>query len=300
MADETKKKKEEEVKEEEQTSLSDAIDEKGRETRQKLYEKVMLGKDLSEDETEAYKETIKQGFEAERDLIRYNRRLVVSVAKRYIGRGVPFLDLISEGNLGLQRAVKKFDYKRGYKVSTYATWWIRQAISRAVIEKSRVIRVPVYLSDNVGKVVNTINDLTQALKREPTNEEIAAEMEKPLHKVEMWLRYIGDVSSLDRLVGDEEDTEVGDFISDDKRPGPEEQVDSDIARNKIEDLLETLTAREARIIRLRFGLENGRVYTLNEVGGKLDLTRERIRQIEQRALRKLRHPVNSRRIKGLF
>ncbi len=240
---------------------------------------------------------IEEALTAREHLIKANTRLVVSIAKKYIGRGVPFLDLIQEGNLGLMKAVEKFDYSRGYRFSTYATWWIRQTITRAIADQGRTIRVPVHMSDRIRRLYNTARALEQEYGRRPTPEEIAAEMEIEPHKVQWMLRVSWRPLSLERPVGEEEDSELGSFIEDDTTPTPTQSAYRHLLGNKIEELLATLSPREARILRLRFGLLNGRSYTLEEVGQKFGLTRERIRQIEGKALRRLRHPRRSRQLR---
>jgi RNA polymerase primary sigma factor len=240
---------------------------------------------------------IDDGIVAREHLIKANTRLVVSIAKRYIGRGVPFLDLIQEGNLGLMKAVEKFDYTRGYRFSTYATWWIRQTITRAIADQGRTIRVPVHMSDRIRRLYKTARQLEQENGRKPTPEEIADRMDLEPRKVQWMLKVSWRPMSLERPVGEEEDSELGSFIEDLTTPTPTQSAYQNLLREKVEEVLGTLTAREARILRLRFGLQNGRSYTLEEVGQKFGLTRERIRQIEGKALRRLRHPRRSRQLK---
>ncbi len=245
----------------------------------------------------ALQSLIDDGKLARDHLIRANTRLVVSIAKRYMGRGVPFLDLIQEGNLGLMKAVEKFDYTRGYRFSTYATWWIRQTITRAIADQGRTIRVPVHMSDRIRHLYKTARQLEQEYGRKPTAEEIALEMKLEPRKVQWMLKVSWRPLSLERPVGEEEDSELGSFIEDDSTPTPSQSAYQNLLREKVEEVLSTLTPREARILRLRFGLQNGRQYTLEEVGQKFGLTRERIRQIEGKALRRLRHPRRSRHLR---
>ena len=240
---------------------------------------------------------VEDGRGAREHLIKANTRLVVSIAKKYIGRGVPFLDLIQEGNLGLMKAVEKFDYRRGYRFSTYATWWIRQTITRAIADQGRTIRVPVHMSDRIRRLYKAARQLEQMYGRKPTPEEIAHELNLEPRKVQWMLKVSWRPLSLERPVGEEEDTEFGAFIEDDTTPTPTQSAYQNLLREKVEEVLATLTPREARILRLRFGLQNGRSYTLEEVGQKFGLTRERIRQIEGKALRRLRHPRRSRQLR---
>lgn len=237
------------------------------------------------------------GQAAREHLIKANTRLVVSIAKRYMCRGVPFLDLIQEGNLGLMKAVEKFDYRRGYRFSTYATWWIRQTITRAIADQGRTIRVPVHMSDRIRRLYRVARELEQEYGRKPTAEEIAKEMEIEPRKVQWMLRVSWQPLSLEHPVGEDDDSELGNFIENDSTLTPSDWAENNMVRAKIEEVLATLTPREARILRLRFGLQNGRAYTLEEVGQKFGLTRERIRQIEGRALRRLRHPRRSRHLR---
>ncbi len=241
--------------------------------------------------------SVDDGKDARDHLIKANTRLVVSIAKRYMGRGVPFLDLIQEGNLGLMKAVEKFDYTRGYRFSTYATWWIRQTITRAIADQGRTIRVPVHMSDRIRHLYKTARQLEQEHGRKPTAEEIAAEMNLEPRKVQWMLKVSWRPLSLEHPVGEEEDSELGNFIEDDTTPTPTQSAYQNLLHEKVEEVLSTLTPREARILRLRFGLQNGRQYTLEEVGQKFGLTRERIRQIEGKALRRLRHPRRSRQLR---
>ena len=240
---------------------------------------------------------VEDGRLAREHLIKANTRLVVSIAKKYIGRGVPFLDLIQEGNLGLMKAVEKFDYRRGFRFSTYATWWIRQTITRAIADQGRTIRVPVHMSDRIRRLYKAARQLEQSFGRKPTPEEIALELNLEPRKVQWMLKVSWRPLSLERPVGEEEDTEFGAFIEDETTPTPTQSAYQNLLKEKVEEVLATLTPREARILRLRFGLQNGRSYTLEEVGQKFGLTRERIRQIEGKALRRLRHPRRSRQLR---
>jgi len=244
--------------------------------------------------------SVEKGKLARDQLIRANTRLVVSVAKRYAGKGVPFSDLIQEGNLGLMRAVTKFDYRRGFKFSTYATWWIRQAITRALADQGRTIRLPVHMGDRLRKLFRTARELEQKLGRPPSIEEIAEQLDLPPSRVEWMLRVSTDTLSLQKPVGEDEDSELGHFIEDTEALPPGDIADQEILREKLEQLLDTLTPRQARILRLRFGLADGHAYTLEEVGHKFGVTRERIRQIEAQALGRLRHPHRSRQLKGFL
>ena len=276
---------------EEETSLAKRL-ERGRKAQRRLERD---GAD--EDESTRLRHEIVQGERARDHLIKANTRLVVSIAKKYMGQGVPFSDLIQEGNLGLMKAVEKFDYRRGYKFSTYATWWIRQAITRALADQGRTIRVPVHMSDRIRKLHQVSRQLEQVWGRKPTPEELAEEMDLEPAKVRWMLRVSRHPVSLERPVGEEEDSELGNFIEDVDAPTPPDAAYHHMLQEKLEDVLATLTPREARILRLRFGLQNGRQYTLEEVGKKFGLTRERIRQIEGQALRKLRHPRRSRQLR---
>ena len=260
-----------------------------------LKAQEVLGHDGSDpQEREELERRVKEGLAAREHLIKANTRLVVSIAKKYIGRGVPFLDLIQEGNLGLMKAVKKFDYSRGYRFSTYATWWIRQTITRAIADQGRTIRVPVHMSDRIRRLYHTAQAFEQAHGRRPTPEEIATEMDIEPRKVQWMLRVSWRPLSLERPVGEDGDSELGSFVEDETTPTPTQSAYRHLLGEKIEEMLATLSPREARILRLRFGLLNGRSHTLEEVGQKFGLTRERIRQIEGKALRRLRHPCRSR------
>jgi RNA polymerase primary sigma factor len=260
-------------------------------------EELEEGEDLPFRKRQELVSIIDDGEQAREHLIKANTRLVVSIAKKYIGRGVPFLDLIQEGNLGLMKAVEKFDYRRGFRFSTYATWWIRQTITRAIADQGRTIRVPVHMSDRIRRLYKTARKLEQDFGRKPTPEEIAEELDMEPRKVQWMLKVSWQPLSLEHPVGEEEDSELGSFIEDDTTPTPTETVQDHLLREKVEEMLATLTPREARILRLRFGLQNGRSYTLEEVGQKFGLTRERIRQIEGKALRRLRHPRRSRQLR---
>ncbi len=276
---------------EEEVELAQRI-ERGRMAREELAKGNVNNKRRQE-----LRKLIEDGWSAREHLITANSRLVISVAKKYMGRGVPFLDLIQEGNIGLIRATKKFDYRRGHKFSTYATWWIRQAVTRAIADQGRTIRVPVHMGDQINKLLRIQHQLTQRLGREPTVEELAISLDVPPKKVENMIQVARRPLSLETPTDDEEDSVLGDFIEDDEAPPPDETATYNLLKEHLEDVLNGLPPREVRILQLRYGLLDGQAYTLEEVGRKMGVTRERVRQIEAQALSRLRHPSIRRKLR---
>ncbi len=276
---------------EEEVDLAQRI-ERGRTTREELAKGILNSRRRLE-----LRRQIEDGWMAREHLITANSRLVISVAKKYMGRGVPFLDLIQEGNIGLIRATKKFDYRRGHKFSTYATWWIRQAVTRAIADQGRTIRVPVHMGDQINKLLRVQHQLTQRLGREPSVEELAESLDVPPKKVENMIQVARRPLSLETPTDDEEDSVLGDFIEDDEAPPPDETATHNLLREQLEEVLNTLPPREVRILQLRYGLLDGQAYTLEEVGRKMGVTRERVRQIEAQALSRLRHPSIRRKLR---
>ena len=263
---------------------------RGQEVQKTLEEMQAEGIELDPEAKKAMEKEIKAGERAKQSLAEANLRLVVSIAKRYVGRGMLFLDLIQEGNLGLIKAVEKFDYTKGYKFSTYATWWIRQAITRAIADQARTIRIPVHMVETINKVIRVSRQLLQELGHDPSPEEIAEEMSMPVDKVREILKIAQEPVSLETPIGEEEDSHLGDFIPDEDASEPSEAASFTLLKEQLVDVLGTLTPREEKVLKLRFGIEDGRTRTLEEVGKEFNVTRERIRQIEAKALRKLRHP----------
>ena len=282
-----------------ETANSD-LERKVDELNKKLEEAEKNGTELSAEELKALKTAVKKGERSKQRLAEANLRLVVSIAKRYVGRGMLFLDLIQEGNLGLIKAVEKFDYTKGYKFSTYATWWIRQAITRAIADQARTIRIPVHMVETINKVIRVSRQLLQELGHDPSPEEIAAEMDMPVDKVREILKIAQEPVSLETPIGEEEDSHLGDFIPDEGASEPSEAASFTLLQEQLVDVLSTLTPREEKVLKLRFGIEDGRPRTLEEVGKEFNVTRERIRQIEAKALRKLRHPSRSKKLKDFL